>query len=171
MKHRNDDEMRKFLYDNSEKITECGCWIWLNGVDKDGYGQTWYRGKNIRAHRASYMLHVGEILSSHVIMHTCDVTACINPYHLKQATQKYNNDDKMIKGRHRVARGDEHYTRKIRYARAGEKCPVAKLSETEIIEIRYMFSSGIKQKVIAEKFNISRTCVSSIVTRRNWQHI
>lgn len=37
-----------------------GCWQWLGGKDRDGYGVFGHhKGKQLRAHRASYEFHVG----------------------------------------------------------------------------------------------------------------
>ena len=38
-----------------------GCVVWLGQVDKDGYGRVVYQRKVVRAHRLSYLLHIGEI--------------------------------------------------------------------------------------------------------------
>jgi hypothetical protein len=171
MKPRTDAEIIDFLNSKSEFISETGCQIFLGGLNKDGYGQTWYQGKNITTHRLSYKLHKGELKDGLVIMHTCDMPSCINPNHLNQVMQSINNDDKMIKGRHKVASGDDHYMRINRFTRAGEKCPTVKLKEQQVLEIRKLFADGLNQSLISSIFSISRTCVSAIVTRRNWKHI
>lgn len=47
----------------------------------------------------------------------------------------------------------------------------SKLKEQDVIEIRKMASHGIRHAIIAEKYNIKKSSVSSIVTRVNWSHI
>jgi len=49
--------------------------------------------------------------------------------------------------------------------------PKAKLCNEEVIEIRKLVKKGIKHRVVAEMFRISREHVSNIVCRRSWNHI
>jgi hypothetical protein len=171
MKARSDEQMRSFLQENSIPITECGCRIWLNGTDKDGYGQTWFQGRNIRAHRLSYLLNKGPLHPDQVVMHSCDIPSCINPEHLSPGTSIENTSDRHRKGRTNVAHGDAHYMRRSRFVRAGEKCPTVKLVESDVLQIRELFAQGHNQSQLAQRFSVSRTCISAIVTRRNWSHI
>lgn len=168
---RTDDEIIKFLKTKSVIDIDTGCINFIGGKDKDGYGQVCYKNKNIRAHRLAFKLFKGELIDGLVIMHSCDNPSCINPDHLSQVEQIVNNNDKMFKGRHNVASGDDHYMRKNRLVRAGEKCPTVKLTESSVLEIRKLFNAGVKQPALAKMFSVSRTCISAIVTRRNWQHI
>jgi hypothetical protein len=168
---RTDDEMREFLRSKVSISEESGCWLWLGGLDKDGYGQTHYRGKNIRAHRVTWILANGAIPAEMVVMHECDTPACINPAHLKLGTNLENNEDKMQKKRHRVASGDAHYMRKRPGQRAGEKCPTAKLDEAAARRILKQISEGKGQREIASEFGVSRTAISAIATGRNWKHL
>lgn len=50
----------------------------------------------------------------------------------------------------------------------GERCPTARLTRVDIIEIRRLASTGVSQRIIGEKFNILRSSVSNIVTRKSW---
>jgi hypothetical protein len=76
------------------------CWGWNGFVDSLGRGHLYIHemGK-IRAHRASYLLHIGEIPSHLVVCHTCDNPNCVNPDHLWLGTRKDNTQDMMNKGR------------------------------------------------------------------------
>jgi HNH endonuclease len=166
-----DDVLKEKLERDSLKIPECGCWIWMRGLDKDGYGQASRRAKNIRAHRLSWLLFRGALTEGMVIMHQCDVPQCVNPYHLEQVTQITNNNDKMQKGRHRVASGDQHYLRRNPFARNGDKSSRSKVTESQAIEIRARFIAGALQKELAVDFGITRSAISGIVTRRTFAHI
>lgn len=80
----------KTLYE----VDQAGCWIWQGRLDRDGYG---CRGGSMRsefgtdrAHRAFYMMLVGEIPEGLVIDHLCRVTACVNPDHLEPVTPEEN---------------------------------------------------------------------------------
>lgn len=75
-----------------------GCWLWI-GAYTVCYG-TFYLGKrNMAAHRASYILHVGPIADGLLACHKCDNSSCVNPAHLFLGTQKENIRDCIEKGR------------------------------------------------------------------------
>lgn len=87
-----------------------GCWLWLAGRYPRGYGMV-NLGRNMRgrqfttyAHRVSYLLAHGEIPVGAVVMHICDVPACVNPAHLQLGTQGDNVRDCYAKGRHPITR-------------------------------------------------------------------
>jgi hypothetical protein len=58
------------------------CWTWKAFIHPDGYGKFCLNGKMIGAHRMAYILTHGEIEDGLVVMHTCDIKPCCNPYHL-----------------------------------------------------------------------------------------
>lgn len=66
------------------------CWIWIPRGGAGGYGQMYVAGKQIYAHRLSYMIHFGEIPSGMVVDHRCEVRNCVRPDHLVAATQRDN---------------------------------------------------------------------------------
>lgn len=66
-----------------------GCWLW-EGSGAHGYGQTWYQGRLVRAHRATYEIARGPIPRGLVLDHLCRVRACVNPDHLEAVTQREN---------------------------------------------------------------------------------
>lgn len=59
-----------------------GCWWWTGGLT-NGYGTFLVGGKPWRAHRYSYLLHVGEIPTGALVHHKCENTACVRPSHLQ----------------------------------------------------------------------------------------
>lgn len=80
--------MKRF-WDKVDKSGEC--WIWTAAKDSGGYGQFFFEGKNIKAHRVSFYLTNG-YWPNHT-RHTCDNPPCVNPNHLLSRTRKENNDD------------------------------------------------------------------------------
>ena len=82
-----------------------GCWLWQAGSYPRGYGMVNLgrdmRGKQFTtyAHRVAYVLANGPIEAGAVVMHTCDVPACVNPAHLQLGTQGDNIRDSFAKGR------------------------------------------------------------------------
>jgi hypothetical protein len=76
-----------------------GCWPWMGSRKEKGYGQTYFMGRNIRAHRLAYELEYGPVPNGLFVCHFCDNPSCCNPWHLVAATAKDNTQDMISKGR------------------------------------------------------------------------
>jgi hypothetical protein len=140
------------------EVAENGCWNWMAAKDRDGYGMlTHHRGKQIRAHRASYELHVAKIPTGLLVCHLCDNPSCINPEHLFVGTPKENTQDMMKKNRRPVLSGERH--------------PNAKLTDDQVAQIIQLRSEKRLLKDIANQFNISFQTVSSITKGTTWNRI
>jgi hypothetical protein len=139
-------------------VSENGCWNWVATKDRDGYGLlTHHRGKQIRAHRASYEFHVAKIPVGLLVCHSCDNPSCINPNHLFVGTSKENTRDMLDKNRRPVLRGERH--------------PNAKLTNVQVTQIKQLRSENRLLKDIANQFNISFQTVSSITKGTTWNNI
>lgn len=66
------------------------CWLWTASLDKHGYGQFRFRGTMYRAHRAAYILHIGEVQPHLDLDHLCRNPRCVNPSHLEPVTHHEN---------------------------------------------------------------------------------
>lgn len=54
----------------------------------------------------------------------------------------------------------------------GSKNPAAKLKESEVLEIRDLYSTGeFNYKSLAIKYTVSKSSIANIVTGRTWKHI
>lgn len=73
------------------KVSENGCKIWTNYLDKDGYGSFYFFKKLRRAHRFSYFITHGEIPKGMVIDHVCKNRNCVEVTHLRLVTSKQNS--------------------------------------------------------------------------------
>lgn len=68
------------------------CWVWTAAINNCGYGAFSYNKdmKGIPAHRASYMLFVGEIPKGKQVDHLCMNRKCVNPEHLELVSSQEN---------------------------------------------------------------------------------
>ena len=137
--------MKKFK-DKFEAV-DSGCWMWVAGKDKLGYGRMWYEGRSERAYRVAYMLYKGDIPDGMCVCHKCDTPACVNPEHLFLGTRADNFADMDAKGRR--ARGLNN----------GK----AKLSNEDVSQI---FLSSDKNVDLATRYGVAPCTISNIKSGR-----
>ena len=134
------------------------CWEWTGARMNNGYGEwRWARergrGKKITAHRASYMLYVGEIPSGMFVCHKCDNRGCVRPDHLFLGTASDNNKDCAEKGRR--PKREAHWN--------------ARLNCESVTEIRRLRSRGLYQREIAALMGVSRGAVNDVLNAYTWR--
>ena len=99
------------------KVDKTGdCWLWTAGKTKDGYGLFQVGGRQRLAHRVSYEFSVGPIPAGLDLDHTCYVHACVNPDHLRLATNAQNGQN-----RHGAQRDSTSGVRGVYWHRAAGK--------------------------------------------------
>jgi hypothetical protein len=76
-----------------------GCWEWVRGRTRQGYGKLNRNGKRWAAHRFIWTFVNGPIPNGIHVLHKCDNPPCINPDHLWLGTHTDNMRDKVRKGR------------------------------------------------------------------------
>lgn len=174
------------------------CWPWNGPCLPRGYGQLTASKRTVLTHRVAHFLLTGEWPP--VVMHSCDNPPCCNPTHLLAGTLTDNNKDALLKGRvargdrhssrthpESIQRGDKHWTRRYpeRLPRGdshrihtnpelrarGERHGSAKLTATQVVEIRKLTRASSSQASIARKFGISASTVHAIINRRIWTHL
>lgn len=143
--------MQRFMYFvNSD-------WQWTGSKDNKGYGRIRVDGKLDRAHRVSYKLFNGLIPDGLCVLHSCDDPGCVNPQHLHIGTHQDNSNECMERGRS--------------YHGFGEINGRAKLSASNVIEIRKLISEGISRIKIAKLFGVTGGMIGHISHNRNWKHL
>ena len=137
-----------------------------------------FNSAHVLAHRMSYQTFKGPIPKGKFVCHSCDNKICCNPEHLWVGTAKDNSQDAKRKGLIPDQRGRKHSEEtkaKFKFRphsdRRGEKHHLSKLTEMDVIEIKKLLKSGIKQTVIAKKFDVDPSAICSIKTKRNWSHL
>jgi len=68
-----------------------GCILWGGTKSTTGYGQMWWQGKTVSAHRISVILSGREIPDGMHVDHLCRAPLCVNPAHLEVVTPRENN--------------------------------------------------------------------------------
>lgn len=142
------------------KITD-GCWNWIAGKTKKGYGHFGVDEKLILAHRVSWMIHFGEIPhdgSYHgiCVLHKCDNPPCVNPSHLFLGTNADNNHDKAAKGRCN--------------APTGEAQGLSKLTADKVRQIRKYYAIGdTTLHKLAAMFGVHYSTISDVVRGKTWR--
>lgn len=137
------------------RITESGCWIWVGGLNSNGYGIFSYNGKQLKAYRFSFELHNGPIINGLYVCHRCDVPACVNPNHLFLGTNKDNTLDSVKKGRHKnpCFTGEDHHN--------------AKLTKDDVIAIR---ASNETLIVLGDRYGVAFQTISKIKRNKAWKY-
>lgn len=135
-----------------------GCWVWTASCLKSGYGSIKTKDGTMGSHRISWKLHYGKISKGLCVCHKCDNKKCVNPNHLFLGTQAENIQDMIKKGKGNKAKGEKH--------------PMAKLKEWQVLEIRAKYKTGkYTQRQLAKEYNVAEITVNYIINRKTWKHI
>jgi hypothetical protein len=140
------------------------CWFWTGTIGSRGYGEIQGDGsaRKYRAHRASWIIHNGDIPDGLWVLHRCDVRNCVRPDHLWLGTAADNSADMLAKGR----------AGRPGLGRIGEAAPGHKLTPDMVRSIRALLAEGrMTQKAIGAKFGVSKIPVRDIARGTRWAHI
>lgn len=142
------------------KVDANGCWVWQGSKKRNGYGQMGYHTRSSEcAHRVAYFELVGVLPVGHIVRHTCDNPACVNPKHLTSGTPADNIRDMQVRNR-------ANYTNACKGSAVKH---LAKLNEAAVLEIRQQ--TKVPQKVLAQMYGVTRAVISKILLRQTWKHI
>jgi hypothetical protein len=115
------------------------CWEWTGAKDASGYGEITFRRRVLKAHRIALEL-AGYDIRGVFSLHECDNPGCVNvhPKHVRPGTHQENMDGMVARGR----------------STRGERNPGAKLSASQVEEIRTRCARGEKQKDVGAAFGV-----------------
>lgn len=145
------------IHENTLPEPNTGCLLWTAGADWDGYGATGFTGKQVKAHRAAYILEYGDIPSGMAVCHSCDTPSCCNPAHLSLGTNQ-ENIRQMISRKRNVF---------------GERVGTSKYTPVFVSEIKNLRRSGMSAQKIAALKNIPQSTVEGMVygPKKSWTHL
>jgi hypothetical protein len=147
------ERFAKFLRPNKET----GCVEWDGARHRQGYGQFYFEGKIVLAHRASWAMYHGSMPTpAQKVCHRCDNPCCVNPEHLFLGTQRDNALDCVAKGRARRAR------------LTGEKNGVARFTDDQVRDIH---RDQRMYREIASDYGVAESTIGMIKRGHNWHHI
>lgn len=136
----------------SGRLQSSDCIEWPFGKS-NGYGDVWKERKKYPAHRLVLIKTVGDPLTDDMeAAHNCGNRGCVNPAHLRWATPKENQADRLIHGTENM----------------GEKHGSSKLTRANVISIR---RDDRRLRDIAQEYRVSRVTISSIKLRKTWSHV
>jgi hypothetical protein len=146
------------FWDKVEVGSLLDCWNWIGPIKSTGRGNFSIGHKIIQAHRMAWILTMGNIPDGLCVLHHCDNGKCCNPFHLFLGTYQDNTDDMIKKGR--------------KVTRRCQDDPKSKLTNAQVIEIRKKYNPKINTMLeIGKEYHVSRTTISAIIHRYNWNSI
>lgn len=110
------------------------------------------------AHRLVWIARHGAIPAGKIVMHHCDVPACMEDRHHRLGTKADNSADMVAKGR----AGDTR----------GERSGKAILTESQVREIRARHAAGDGTPAsLGAEYGVARETVYHVIRRRRWAHV
>jgi hypothetical protein len=143
------------------------CWEW-QAARSHGYGALLWGGRIQSAHRVAWVLTNGSIPVGLRALHHCDNPPCVRPDHLFLGTQRDNLRDASSKRRTVFQRHPELRGHGRTVGRPGALNPCAKLTESAVLEIREAYQKGSGQRVLAQRYRVSRDTIRSVVMGHSW---
>ena len=144
---------RRFLMGAAKDTNACIMWPFRK--TPTGYGYVTIAKRGYPAHRASLAIHVGPPPSDSMeAAHSCGNRGCVNPRHLRWASKRDNEADKISHGT----------------LLRGEKKNQAVLRDEDIGAIRSLRGKEPQWKT-AERFGVSRSLIGMVQQKKRWGHI
>lgn len=139
------------------ELTERGCWVW-DSANNYKYGKIRRGEKIVSVHRLSWELYRGPIPEGFHVLHSCDVTLCVNPEHLFLGTHGDNMRDMKEKGRWKGGKQ--------------KGCEATILDEKKVWAARVaVLEHGMTITSQAERYGVDRSTMSYAVNGKTWKMV
>lgn len=134
------------------------CIEWGGALNSNGYGTFRVDGKQIAAHRYLFVLNGGILTKDKPwVLHSCDNSRCVNPMHLRAGDLKDNVADFLERGNPASEKG--------------ESSSRHKLTELDVMEMRYGYMAGFSISSFSIKHEISYQSARDAIRGKNWSHL
>lgn len=134
---------------------DCIIWPYAKAGQRK-YGQVHVKGNKAYAHELALSYRIGPRPPGMYVLHgPCGDPACMNYRHLRYGTPTQNNLDR----------------RRDNTSPIGERNPMAKLTESDILDIRRRFASGESQRRLAAAYEVSVMTINRAIRGETWTHI
>jgi hypothetical protein len=132
------------------------CILWPFSKRESGYGQIVWKYKRTTSHRVICEMYRGPapFEGAHAA-HECGNRQCCNPSHIVWKTAKENAEDKEVHGTQ--LKGSKTYN--------------AKLTESDVLEIRSEPSKLLSNRILAKKYGVCIQNICDIRNRKHWRHV
>ena len=151
-KRRSGGEVKRLLDDALTRPPTDACILVPVAAKK--YAKFHDQGKQITAHRyVCIKAHGPPVGDQRFAAHSCGQSWCVNPQHIRWATPRENNDDKILHGT--LIAGEQNYN--------------AKLKAADIVRIREMRNTPAKE--IAPLFGVHEATIRDVLKGKTWKHV
>jgi hypothetical protein len=144
----------EYIEERSIPEPNSGCWLWLNSVDKNGYGWASVKHRTKKAHRLAWEGRHGSIPDGMCVCHKCDNPGCVNVDHMWLGTNVENTKDRSRKGRSHRANGESQW--------------MSRLTEAAVVDIRSSPETG---RALARRYGVTFQTISDIRRGTRWKHL
>ncbi len=138
------------------------CILWPFGTARAGYGLIYdaRRQTMVYVHRVVCLhFHGHPADGRNEVAHACGNRPCVNPRHLRWASQVENAADKVLHGTNQ--RPDVR----------GERNHNAKLTAESVVAIKQALARGVPQTELARTYDVARQSISQVATGKTWRHV
>ena len=137
------------------ELGPCHVWIGKKRRGQFRYGQFFYKGRYVEAHRWIFERIHGPLYGRECALHHCDNPPCVNEAHLFAGTRRDNCIDMIAKGGHRPGRGERQHDAKLTY----------EIADT----IRWSHRiGGVSIKTLARWYGVGETTIGRVVHDETW---
>jgi hypothetical protein len=144
----------RFHFEKQVMQPSDGCRLWVFGTLGKGYGRLEVNGRSEYVHVLTCTAWHGPRPEGMEVAHSCGNRRCWAGEHLRWATPKENNADKVLHGTNR----------------AGEQNALAKLTNAQATEVRRRYAAGgVSQSTLAAEYGVDRSAISLVINRKTYR--